>query len=55
MEFCGTQTLLTNRCYLRKLTAEDYTQLYENVFSDEKFQDICHGTHTNHLRKQRTT
>lgn len=36
MDFCGTQTLLTNRCYLRKLTVEDCTQLYENVFSDEK-------------------
>lgn len=53
MDFCGTQTLLTNRCYLRKLTAEDYMQLYENVFQMKKFPDICHGIYTNHLRKQR--
>lgn len=36
MIFCGTQPLKTKRCYLRKLKVEDFSQLYENVYSDEK-------------------
>ncbi len=36
MIFCGTQPLKTKRCYLRKLKVDDFSQLYENVYSDEK-------------------
>lgn len=35
MNFCGTLPLKTQRCYLRKLEIKDYSQLYENVYSDE--------------------
>ena len=36
MKKAGTRRIETERCYLRRLTAEDSQQLFENVFSDER-------------------
>lgn len=36
MKKLGIKVIETERCYLRRLTAEDSLQLFENVFSDEK-------------------